>query len=129
MIIIIVITIFPIVNRSFISSVRSSCTDDGPLYIRQQLFQILSIQAFINAIDVIRCWGYLGTIFGTVLGLSWDYLVTILGLPWDYLGTVLGLSWDYLGTVLGLSWDYLWDYLGTFLGLSWDYLGTILGLS
>ena len=78
-------------------------------YISRQLFQILSIQAFINAIDVIRCWGYLGTIFGTVLGLSWDYLVTILGLPWDYLGTVLGLSWDYLGTVFG-----------TILGLSWD---------
>ena len=48
----------------------------------------------INAIDVIRCWGYLGTIFGTILGLSWDYLGTILGLSWDYLGTILGLSWD-----------------------------------
>ena len=58
------------------------------------LFQILSFQAFINAIDVIRCWGYLGTMFGTILGLSWDYLGTILGLSWDYLGTILGLSWD-----------------------------------
>ena len=72
----------------------------------------------INAIDVIRGCGYLLTIFGTILGLSWNYLGTILGLSWDYLGTIFG-------TILGLSWDYL----GTILGLSWDYLGTIMGLS
>ena len=62
-----------LVSHIFVSSVRSSCTDDGPLYIRkrqwQQLFQIFtqSIDSIdvtsvtlghlnsINAIDVIRC--------------------------------------------------------------------------
>ena len=105
----------------FISSVRSSYSDNGLLYIRGSSGNFFRFWAFkhfynvtsvtlghlnsINAIDVIRCLGYLGTIFGTILGLSWDYLGTILGLS-------LGLSWDYLGTILGLSWDYLETILG-----------------
>ena len=67
---------------NFISSDRSSCTDDDLWYV--PLFQIFtqSIDAIdvtsvtlsrlnsINAIDVTRCWEYLGDIFGV----SWGYL-------------------------------------------------------
>ena len=67
--------------QMFVSSDRSSCSDDGLLYIRvqRQLFQIftqsldaidvtsvtLSCLNSINAIDVTR---YLGDIFGISLG-------------------------------------------------------------
>ena len=80
----------------FVSSDRSSYSDDGLRYIypqqQRQLYQIFtqSINAIdvtsvtlsrlisINAIDVTRCWGYLGDI----LGISGGYLGDILGISW-----------------------------------------------
>ena len=74
---------------NFISSDRSSCTDDGLLYI--QLFQILSIYAFLycykchsKSLKQYQCnwchrisWGYFGDIFVRFLGYFgtfWDTL-------------------------------------------------------
>jgi len=79
-----------------VSSVRSSCTDDGPLYIRQQLFQI-----FTQSIDSIGVTRVTLGHFNSINAI--DVIRLSLELTWDFLGTILGLSWDYLGTILGLS--------------------------
>ena len=104
------------------SSDRSSCSDDGLLYIRQrQLFQSFtqSIDAIdvtsvtlsrlisINAIDVT---GYLGDIFGIFLEYFWD----IFGIFWEYFWDILGIFLGYFGDILGIFWGYFGDILGIF---------------
>ena len=89
--------IFQFSGLYIFSSDRSSCSDDGLLYIRP-LFQIFtqSIDAIgvtsvtlsrlnsINAIDVTR------------------YLGHILGIFWGYFGDILGIFWGYFGDILGI---------------------------
>ena len=88
---------------SIISSDRSSCTDDGLLYIypQWQLFQILSIYAFLycykchsKSLKQYQCnwchrisWGYFGDIFGIFLeyfGIFWNIL-EYFGIFWNIL--------------------------------------------
>ena len=92
---------FLVASIYIISSDRSSCSDDGLLYIRQrqQLVQIFtqSLDAIdvtsvtlicLNSINAIEITRYLGDIMGIYFGYLWDIFWISLG----YVGDMLGIS-------------------------------------
>ena len=93
------------------SSDRSSCTDDGLLYIypQHQLFQILSIYAFLycykchsKSLKQYQCnWCH------KMLGISWGYLWDIFGISLTYLWDIFEISLGYLGDILWICSGYL----------------------
>ena len=93
--------VFPLhLSFFFVSSDRSSCSDDGLLYIRaaqRQLFQIFTQS--LAAIDV------------TSVTLSCLNSINAIDVT-RYFGDIFGISWGYLGDILRISRGYLWDIMG-----------------
>ena len=122
----------PIDFLKFVSSDRSSCTDDGLLYIQStHLFRFGAFMPFytvtsvtlsrLNSINAIDVTGYLGDIFGIFSGYFWDifgifleYFWDILGIFWGYFWYILEIFWRYFGDILGIFWGFFEDILGIF---------------
>ena len=113
---------------------------------QRQLFQILSIQAFLycykchsKSLKQYQCnwchrisWGYFGDILGIFLEYFWDILGIYWGYFWYIFWDILEIFWGYFedifGIFLGLFLEYFWGYFGDILGIFLVYFGDILGI-
>ena len=97
--------------KCIVSSDRSSCSDDGLVYIQwRPLFEFFtqSLDAIdvtsvtlsrFNSINAIHVTRYLGDIFGVFRG---------------YFGNILGIFLGYFWDILEIFWGYFEDILGIF---------------
>ena len=103
----------------FVSSDRSSCSDDGLSYIYISIRPIFQI--FTQSIDAID-------VTSVTRRLRLNCLNSINAIDFTrYLGDIFGIYLEYLQVIFGMSLGYIWDIFGISLGYLWDIFGISLG--